>query len=63
MTGGKENPSLVYEYHPTRSGRAALIFLKGYLQNDAYSGYKAVTIQKNVQRWVVGPMLGVSLTT
>ena len=44
-TGSKHNKSLVYEYQPTRAGEHATTFLKdfqGYLQTDAYSGYKGV---------------------
>lgn len=40
--GGGKNPSIVYEYQPTRGGYHAQEFLrhfKGYLQTDAYSGY------------------------
>jgi transposase len=51
MTGSRPNPAIVYEYHTTRSGGAALKCLegfKGHLQSDAYVGYKAVTIQKDV---------------
>jgi transposase len=51
MTGSQPNPAIVYEYHTTRSSGAALKCLegfKGHLQSDAYVGYKAVTIQKDV---------------
>lgn len=40
--GDPDRPSLIYQYHPTRSGDAASDFLdgfKGYVQTDAYSGY------------------------
>ena len=36
------HPTVLYQYHPTRSGEAALHFLddyKGYIQSDDYGGY------------------------
>lgn len=41
--GGGESPSMVYDYQETRAGYHAQEFLegfKGYLQTDAYSGYR-----------------------
>jgi transposase len=38
----EERPAVVFEYHPTRSGQAAVDFCKGYVgyvQSDGYSGY------------------------
>jgi transposase len=40
--GGPDRPVLLYEYHRTRSGRAALAFLddyQGYIQSDDFAGY------------------------
>jgi len=40
--GQPERPAIVYRYHPTRSGRVALEFLKdyhGYIQSDDFAGY------------------------
>lgn len=45
MTGHKTNNHIVFEYHPTRGGKAATDFFagfQGYLQSDAYSGYNAL---------------------
>jgi hypothetical protein len=45
MTGHKTNNHIVFEYHPTRGGKAATDFFagfQGYLQRDAYSGYNAL---------------------
>ena len=45
MTGRKTNNHIVFEYHPTRGGKAATDFFagfQGYLQSDAYSGYNAL---------------------
>ena len=39
---GGRHPAVLYRYHPTRSGQAALGFLKdytGYVQSDDFSGY------------------------
>jgi transposase len=39
---GGRHPTVLYRYHPTRSGQAALGFLKdyaGYVQSDDFSGY------------------------
>ena len=43
--GTEENPAVIFEYHPTRAGKAARDFLKGYkgyVQSDGYSGYNAL---------------------
>jgi len=41
--GDPQNPSLVYQYHPSRSGEVAVDFIgadyRGYIQSDAFSGY------------------------
>ena len=50
--GGQENsPALLYQYHRTRSGDAALSFLKdyqGYIQSDAFSGYEYLSGKKGI---------------
>ena len=50
--GGQENsPALLYQYHRTRSGDAALKFLKdyqGYIQSDAFSGYECLSDKKGI---------------
>ena len=52
FTGGAEDrPALLYQYHRTRSGVAALNFLKdyqGYVQSDAFSGYERLSDQKGI---------------
>jgi len=43
--GAEENPAVMFEYHPTRAGKAARDFLedyKGYVQSDGFSGYNAL---------------------
>ena len=43
--GTEENPAVIFEYHPTRAGKAARDFLKdykGYVQSDGFSGYNAL---------------------
>ena len=40
--GDPLDPVLIYEYHPSRSGDVASLFLtgyEGYVQTDGYSGY------------------------
>jgi transposase len=40
--GDPAHPTLVYQYHPSRSGEVAAAYLrgyKGYVQTDGYSGY------------------------
>jgi len=42
MGGALGKPSVIYQYHPSRSGEVANEFLKeyrGYVQTDGYSGY------------------------
>ena len=49
--GQPDRPSLVFEYHPSRSGKIPLNYLsgyEGYVQCDAYSGYDALGRQKGV---------------
>jgi transposase len=50
--GGQENrPALLYQYHRTRSGEAALHFLRdyqGYVQSDAFSGYERLSEKKGI---------------
>lgn len=50
--GGRENrPALLYQYHRTRSGEAALDFLgdyQGYVQSDAFSGYERLSEKKGI---------------
>jgi len=50
--GGIENrPTLLYQYHRTRSGKAALNFLgdyQGYVQSDAFSGYECLAEKKGI---------------
>ena len=41
--GDPENPVLIHQYHPTRSGDVAKAFLcdlEGFVQTDGYSGYE-----------------------
>jgi len=43
--GDPDRPVLIYQYHPTRSGRVPLSFLdgyRGYVQTDGYTGYDAL---------------------
>ena len=40
--GTQERPGILFEYHPTRAGDVAAVFLKGYkgvVQTDGYAGY------------------------
>jgi transposase len=50
--GGQEDcPALLYQYHRTRSGEAALKFLgdyKGYIQSDAFVGYEYLSTKKGI---------------
>ncbi|MDE2026379.1 MAG: IS66 family transposase, partial [Patescibacteria group bacterium] len=53
MTGAAQNSSIVYRYDPSRKGEVAQEFLadfEGYLQSDAYSGYKKVELNKGIKR-------------
>jgi len=43
--GGPDHRTVVYQYHPTRSGQVPLEFLgdyRGYVQSDAFSGYEHI---------------------
>ena len=43
--GTEKNPAVIFEYHPTRAGKAVRDFLedyKGYVQSDGFSGYNAL---------------------
>jgi len=49
--GDPDHPSLVYQYHPSRSGQIPLSFLNGYqgfVQTDGYNGYDALGRQPGV---------------
>jgi len=50
--GGQENsPAVLYQYHRTRSGEAALNFLgdyQGYVQSDAFAGYECLAEKKGI---------------
>jgi len=50
--GGREDhPTLLYQYHRTRSGKTALNFLgdyHGYIQSDAFSGYEYLSGKKSI---------------
>jgi transposase len=49
--GPPEKPTLVFQYHPTRSGQVPLDYLrdyKGYIQTDGYSGYNALGQKKGI---------------
>lgn len=49
--GSPQKRSLVYEYQPTRSGKSAEDFLKGfkgYLHVDGYSGYDRLFVSNNI---------------
>lgn len=49
--GDPQHPSLVFQYHPTRSGQVPLEVLsdyQGYVQCDAYNGYEALGREKGV---------------
>ena len=51
--GPAENPIILYEYDPTRSGSVPVRLLegfKGYLQVDAYSGYDRVCADSGIIR-------------
>ena len=50
--GEPENPSLVYQYHPTRSAVVPMAFLEdyeGYVQTDGYAGYDFLDEQPEVK--------------
>jgi transposase len=49
--GDPKRPSLVFQYHPSRSGQVPLEFLKGYegvVQSDGYDGYGELGRQPGV---------------
>ena len=49
--GDPQHPALVFQYHPTRSGKVPLAVLsgyRGYVQCDGYNGYDALGREKNV---------------
>jgi transposase len=49
--GPPDRPGLLYQYHPTRSGKAASDFLgdyEGYVQSDAFSGYEQLSQKKGI---------------
>jgi transposase len=51
--GDPEQPSVVFQYHPSRGGDVPLAFLdgfQGYLQCDEYNGYNALERQDGVIR-------------
>jgi transposase len=51
MKGTHEHPGIIFEYHPTRAGDAAVAFLQGYkgvVQTDGYSGYGFLDNKLNV---------------
>ena len=63
--GAPDNPTVLYRYHPTRSGEVALKFLddyKGFFQIDEYNGYNYLGNKPSIGTWVVGRMPGVSFS-
>ena len=49
--GQPDRPTVLYRYHPTRSGQVALSFLDGYtgyIQSDAFSGYDHLDRKKDI---------------
>ena len=49
--GDPQHPALVFQYHPTRSGKVPLAVLsgyRGYVQCDGYNGYDALGREKDV---------------
>jgi transposase len=49
--GPPDSPSVLYQYHPTRSGKVALEFLddyRGYIQSDDFSGYDHLGQKKEI---------------
>ncbi len=49
--GAPENPVILYQYHPSRSGDVAASFLKGYegvVQTDGYAGYNFLDRAKTI---------------
>jgi transposase len=49
--GDPHCPTVIFSYHPSRSGDVAHTFLRGYqgaVQTDGYSGYNFLDVQKEV---------------
>lgn len=49
--GRADRPTVLYRYHPTRSGKVALAFLDeyhGYIQSDDYDGYDYLGRKKTI---------------
>jgi len=49
--GPPEKPTLVFQYHPTRSGQVPSDYLRdyeGYIQTDGYAGYNALGRKKGI---------------
>jgi len=49
---GPERPVLIYQYHPSRSGKVVSWFLgdfKGYVQTDGYQGYDFLDLKEGVR--------------
>jgi transposase len=49
--GVPDHPTVLYRYHPTRSGQEALQFLddyRGYIQSDDYTGYDYLSGKKGI---------------
>lgn len=49
--GAPKKPALIFQYHPTRSGDPAAVFLRGYqgcVQTDGYGGYDFLDHQPGV---------------
>jgi len=50
--GSPDKTVLLYQYHPTRAGDAAAVFLrgfKGYVQTDGYSGYDFLDHERDIR--------------
>jgi len=49
--GRPDRPTVLYQYHPTRSGKVALAFLddyQGFLQTDDFSGYAHLSAKDGI---------------
>jgi transposase len=49
--GSPDHPTVLYRYHPSRSGQQALQFLddyRGYIQSDDYNGYDYLSGKKGI---------------
>lgn len=49
--GSTEQPGILFEYHPTRAGDVAAVFLKNYqgvVQTDGYSGYGFIDGEEDI---------------